>query len=215
MSPEGALALAGISGVSRETVGRLERFVALLSEWNAVHNLLSREEVADVWLRHIADSAQLVCIAPGAIRWLDLGSGGGFPAVIIGCLLAVRPGAAVHLVESNSRKVAFLRAAKRVTGAPLSVHAGRIEDVVPALNLGVEAVTARALAPLSVLCDWAEPVVSRGAVAYFHKGADFRRELSDAALRWELDLIEHKSRIGSGVIVEIRSMKRRKPQGRR
>ncbi|MGE3717834.1 MAG: 16S rRNA (guanine(527)-N(7))-methyltransferase RsmG [Bauldia sp.] len=207
-SPQDALRLAGLDSVSRETIARLERFVALVEEWNPVHNLMSRDETGDIWVRHIADSAQLVAMAPSAARWLDIGSGGGFPGVVVACLVADRPNAVVHLVESNSRKVAFLRAAKRSTGAPIVVHSGRIEDIVNHFADTVDAVSARALASLDTLCGWIEPIVARGAVAWLHKGADFASELADTAPRWTLDLVEHPSRIGSGVIVEIRSIER-------
>ena len=206
--PEEALRPAGVQNVSRETVARLERFVALLHEWNPVHNLMSREETKDIWVRHVADSAQLVALAPDATRWLDIGSGGGFPGVVVACLLADRSDAVVHLVESNSRKAAFLRAARRATGAPMVVHHGRIEDILNQFDDSVDAVSARALASLDVLCGWIAPAVARGAVAWLHKGADFASERTEAALRWRIDLVEHPSRIGSGVIVEIRSIER-------
>jgi 16S rRNA (guanine527-N7)-methyltransferase len=207
--PEEALALAGLPSVSRETRDRLSRYVSLLREWQRVKNLVAPGTLDDVWVRHVADSAQLLVAAPWASRWLDLGSGAGFPGLVVAILLGDRPSAKVHLVESNSRKVAFLRSARRATGAPAEIHAGRIEAVIAGWSEPVDAVSARALAPLDVLCAQLAPIVARGARAFLHKGADFPREREEASLRWTLDLVEHPDRIGNGLIVELRSIIRR------
>jgi len=207
-----AIAAAGLPPVSRETGERLDRFIATLSEWQTRQSLVSRTaDTAEIWTRHVADSAQLLAVAPTATRWLDLGSGGGFPGLVLAALLADRPGAAVHLVESNQRKIAFLRAANRAAGAHAIVHAGRIEDVIADWSEPIDAVSARALAPFETLCGWVQPLVSRGIRAYFHKGEEFAREKHEASLRWTLDLVEHPSRIGSGVIVEVLAIERRDP----
>ncbi|MCW5712922.1 MAG: 16S rRNA (guanine(527)-N(7))-methyltransferase RsmG [Bauldia sp.] len=207
-----AIAAAGIAPVSRETGERLTRFVATLEAWQARQSLVSRSTGAsEIWTRHVADSAQLLALAPAAKRWLDLGSGGGFPGLVLAALLADVPGAAVHLVESNQRKVAFLRAASREAGLGAIVHGGRIEDVVAGWATPIDAISARALAPFETLCAWVEPLVRGGVRAYFHKGEGFAREKEDATLRWTLDLLEHPSRIGAGVIVEVRAIERRNP----
>ena len=112
---EAALAL---TPVSRETLARLDRFVATLLTWQQRINLIAPASVRAIWTRHVADSLQLVSLAPAAKIWLDLGSGGGFPGLVIACALGETPGARVHLVESNGKKAAFLREAVRVTGAP-------------------------------------------------------------------------------------------------
>ncbi len=209
---EAAIAAAGLPPVSRETGERLDRFVATLEAWQARQSLVSRSVgEAEIWTRHVADSAQLLAIAPAAKRWLDLGSGGGFPGLVLAALLADVPGAAVHLVESNQRKVAFLRAANRAAGSGAVVHAGRIEDVVADWKAPIDAISARALAPFDALCAWVEPVIRGGVRAFFHKGEDFPREKEEASLRWTLDLVEHPSRIGAGVIVEVRAIERRNP----
>src|SRR5262245_21418992 len=104
--------------VSRETEARLDRFVALLLEWQSKTNLIAPSTLPTIWSRHIADSLQLLDLAPTGRGWIDLGSGGGFPGIVLACALAERPDSVIHLVERNAKKAAFLREAVRVTGAP-------------------------------------------------------------------------------------------------
>lgn len=190
--------------VSRETVARLEAFVALVRKWQPAENLIAPSTLPSIWRRHVADCAQLVALFPDVYRWLDLGSGAGFPGMVLGCLLAEKEGAAVHLVESNSRKCAFLRAAVRETGAPVVVHQGRIEAVVDGWRDPVDMITARALAPLGRLLALAAPLLPETPAAFF-KGADFVREIDETTQSWDLDLVKHTSRIDEhGVILEIR-----------
>jgi 16S rRNA (guanine527-N7)-methyltransferase len=183
---EAALALVS---VSRETLARLDRFVATLLTWQQRINLIAPATVREVWTRHIADSLQLLALAPNARIWLDLGSGGGFPGLALACALAETPGAAVHLVESNGKKAAFLREAIRVTGVPAIVHHARIEQTETKLDGAVEAVTARALAPLNELLALAEPWTKRGAQALFPKGQDVGAELTEASKYWNIDAV--------------------------
>jgi 16S rRNA (guanine527-N7)-methyltransferase len=202
-------ALNGIVDVSRETGERLERFAALVRRWQAADNLVAPQTLPLLWRRHIADSAQLVTMFPEARTWLDLGSGAGFPAIVLAILLSEKNGA-VHLVESNQRKCAFLRQAIRETGAPATVHAGRIEAVLAGWREPIDRVSARALAPLPRLLSLAEPVLSAGAVGAFHKGQDFEREIEEASKSWRFDLILHKSLVEEGgVILEISRLARR------
>ena len=208
-SLETALARAGLPTVSHETKDRLIRFVDLLRDWQRVKNLVAPATLNEIWSRHVGDSAQLVALAPAARRWLDLGSGAGFPGVVTAILLAGRPETHVVLVESNTRKAAFLREAVRVTAAPAEIRTERIEDVVATWQWPLDSVSARAVAPLDQLVGWIEPLVARGVVAYLHKGADFDSELREASLRWTLDLLQHQSRFGPGVIVEVRGLTRR------
>lgn len=211
MPRERAPALAGLPlgfAASRDAQEQLTTFVALLEKWRRVHNLVGRDTLDEVWDRHIADSAQLVELAPDARRWLDLGSGAGFPGLVIAILIRDRESAQVDLVESNQKKCAFLREAVRATSAPAIVHAERIESVVKRWLAPIDAVTARALAPLSVLCGYVESLVARGAVAFFHKGRGFERELGEARQLWDIDLVQHAGR-GEGSIVEIRRLIRR------
>ena len=183
---EAALALVP---VSRETLARLEQFVAALLTWQRRINLIAPATVSELWTRHVADSLQLVPLAPTARTWLDLGSGGGFPGLVIACALADTPGARVHLVESNGKKAAFLREAVRLTGAPAIVHQARIEQMGTKLDEPIDAVTARALAPLLVLLDLAEPWLKRGAQALFPKGQDVGSELTEASKYWNIEAV--------------------------
>jgi len=173
--------------VSRETEARLDRFVALLTAWQQRINLIAPSTEPKLWTRHVADSLQLLALAPGALRWVDLGSGGGFPGVVLACVLADVPGAQVHLVESNMKKAAFLREAVRVTGAPATVHATRIVDFVEKLTEPVDVVTARALAPLCDLLPMAYGLLKSGTRGLFPKGQDVGAELTEAAKCWNIE----------------------------
>ncbi len=206
--PEAAEALADVLPVSRETRERLAIHVDLLRRWQPATNLVSAATLADVWRRHVADSAQLVALAPVARRWMDLGSGAGFPGLVTAILLAGQPEARVHLVESDRRKAAFLRTVIRETGAPAEVHNARYEDVIGGWTVPLDAVSSRATADFADLCAASAPLIQRGATGYFHKGATFQAEYALAAQTWRLDLVEHQSRIGPGVIVEVRHVER-------
>lgn len=202
------LDVAGLA-VPRETVERLRIYVEALERWQAVHNLVGAGTLSDIWERHIADSAQLVTLFPTARRWLDLGSGAGLPGLVIAILLGRRENTAVTLVESNQKKCAFLREAIRLTGAPAQLYCERIESVVKRWSEPVDVVTARAVAPLPVLCGYVERLVAGGAVAVFHKGRRFDAELRSARQIWDIDLVRHPSRTGEGSVVEIRRLSRR------
>ena len=175
-----------LTPVSRETEERLALLVSELERWQVAKNLVSAGTLADVWTRHIADSLQLFQLAPEAETWLDLGSGGGFPGLVIGICLAERGHGRIHLVESNSRKCAFLRHAARLTGAPVTVHDARIEDVVADFAGKVDVVCARALAPLPVLLDWCEELLRSGALGLFPKGQHLDTELTEASKYWKI-----------------------------
>jgi 16S rRNA (guanine527-N7)-methyltransferase len=172
--------------VSRETAERLSLFVDLLGRWRNVTNLISAGSFDDVWLRHIADSGQLLDLAPQARRWVDLGSGAGFPGMVLAIRLAGQPGAEVHLIESDQRKCAFLREAARATGAPARIHCARIESIASDSLAPVDAVTARALAPLPIVLDFASVWLIRGAVGVFPRGRTGEAQLH--ALPGPLDL---------------------------
>jgi 16S rRNA (guanine527-N7)-methyltransferase len=206
-----AAALA-LTPVSRETEARLDRYVDLLREWQAKTNLVASSTLANLWTRHIADSLQLLTIVPSARVWADLGSGGGFPGVVLACALAETPGAMIHLVERNAKKAAFLREALRVTSSPGKVHLADIGDSVDRITGPVDCVTARALAPLHQLIGFAEPVVRQGAKALFLKGQDVEAELTEATKYWNIKPNLHSSRSGGqGWIVELDRIERRNP----
>jgi 16S rRNA (guanine527-N7)-methyltransferase len=201
-----------LTPVSRETEARLDRFVDLLMEWQTKTNLVAPSTLANLWTRHISDSLQLMVIAPAAKTWADLGSGGGFPGVVLACALAATPGARVHLVERNAKKAAFLREALRVTGSPGTVHPSDIGDNVDRITGPVDCVTARALAPLNKLLGFAEPLVRGGAKALFLKGQDVEAELTVATKYWNIDPQLHASHTGGqGWIVELDRIEPRNP----
>jgi 16S rRNA (guanine527-N7)-methyltransferase len=173
--------------VSRETIARLDTFVALLLTWQQRINLIAPSTVPQLWTRHVADSLQLLPLSPSQARiWVDLGSGGGFPGLVVACALAERLGAMAHLVESNMKKAAFLREAARATGAPAVVHAVRIEAFVKSAPENVDVVTARAVAPLAELLAAAYPLLKTGAWGVFPKGQDVASELTTATKYWKI-----------------------------
>src|ERR1700733_4605655 len=193
-----------LTPISRETADRLQRYVDLLLEWQAKTNLVAPSTLPNLWTRHISDSLQLLSLAPSAVLWADLGSGGGFPGIVLACGLAETPGAMVHLVERNAKKAAFLREALRVTGSPGTVHLSDIGDSVDRITGKVDCVTARALAPLHQLIGYAEPLVRQGAKALFLKGQDVEAELTEATKYWNITPHLHSSRTGGqGWIVEL------------
>jgi 16S rRNA (guanine527-N7)-methyltransferase len=211
LASDKAAALA-LTPVSRETEIRLDRYVELLLEWQAKTNLVAPSTLPHLWTRHIADSLQLLSLAPSAKTWADFGSGGGFPGVVLACALAETPGAMIHLVERNVKKGAFLREALRVTHGCGTVHLTNIGDHVDSVVGVVDCVTARALAPLHQLIGFAEPLMKQGAKALFLKGQDVEAELTEATKYWTMKPRLHSSRTGGhGWIVELDQIERRDP----
>jgi 16S rRNA (guanine527-N7)-methyltransferase len=199
-----------VSGsVSRETFDRLVAFEAVFRRWAARINLVAVSTLPDLWARHILDSAQLGRIKPAALRWIDIGSGGGFPGAVMALLLKERPGASIDLVESNRKKAAFLQTSLAQFDAPARVHAKRIEDAYEIVRKP-EIVTARALAPLGTLLALTEPWLAEGATGLFHKGREYPTEIRESADAWKYDLVEHKSLIDpNSVILEVSNLARR------
>ena len=188
--------------VSRETRTRIETYVDLLLTWQRRINLIGPATANAVWQRHIADSLQLLALMPTGTRAIvELGSGAGIP----GLVLAIAGGFKAHLYESNGKKAAFLREAARQTRTQAIVHVVRLETLRNEPDLpDVQCVVARALAPLPLLLDYAEPFLSRGAVGLFHKGQDVDAELTEAAKCWKMGYRKHPSRCDPrGVILEI------------
>ncbi|MEC9246048.1 16S rRNA (guanine(527)-N(7))-methyltransferase RsmG [Nitratireductor rhodophyticola] len=202
--------LLEISGpVSRETFDRLVAFEGIFRRWSRRINLAAPSTLNDLWERHILDSAQLLRLAPDALQWLDVGSGGGFPGAVMAILLAEKPGAEVHLVESNRKKAAFLVSALNEVGVAPRVHARRIEDTYDAIG-APDIVTARALAPLPLLIELTEPWLTQGARALFHKGRDYRREVEESGNTWRFDLVEHEDKVdAAAIILEVSNPLRR------
>lgn len=196
--------------VSRETFDGLLAFESLFDTWAARINLVSQSTLNDLWERHILDSAQLWAFVPSsATRFLDLGSGGGFPGLVLAFLLKERPNGRIDLVDSNRKKTAFLQASVGQFSLPARIHSQRIGDDIVGLELP-DVVTARALASLNDLLALSEPWLSRGASGFFHKGRDYRQEIEESVHAWRYDLVEHRSMIdGDSVILEVKNLERR------
>ena len=173
--------------VSRETWGRLDALVARVIDRQATMNLIAPSTIPSIWTRHVADSLQLLPLAAGAKRWIDFGSGAGFPGLAIACALVETVGGQIHLVESTQKKAAFLRETVDALHLPAIVHAQRIEDFTRSNKLRFEVVTARAVAPLDKLLGYANPLLKTGAVGLFPKGQDVEAELTQASKSWKID----------------------------
>jgi 16S rRNA (guanine527-N7)-methyltransferase len=220
-APQSALAsdrerALAITPVSREAQARLDRFVDLLLAEQSHTNLISNSSVATLWTRHIADSLQLLDLAPDAKVWIDLGTGAGFPGLVLACGLADRPRSQVHLVESALKKANFLQRAADHIGAPVMVHAARIEDFANTVALKPDVVTARALAPLNKLLGLARPLLEKGAQGLFPKGQDVAHELTEASKYWNFEptLVPSKTQPSSRIVCvrgPVRPAKPRNP----
>ena len=192
--------------VPHETSALLDTYVAQLTRWQRVKNLVGPATLAEVWTRHIADALQLLALAPDARTWLDLGSGAGIPGLILAIAGRERPGFSVTLVESNARKCAFLTETARLTGAPATIRNARIESVI-ADYIGADIVCARALAPLPQLLAWSAPLLKTGTTGLFLKGRDASAELTAAAQHWRFDYDLVPSRTDSaGRIVRVTAL---------
>lgn len=186
--------MADVGGidVSRETMADLQGFVALVLKWTPKINLISASSESMIWDRHIVDSVQIYRYAPDDVRlWLDIGSGGGFPGIVAAILGKARhPDAQFVLIESDQRKVVFLRTAIRDLGLAASVHADRIEDVPP---IGADVVSARALGSLPVLLPLVARHMNPAGVAILHKGRQASSEIDEARQNWRFELEEKPS----------------------
>jgi len=186
------------TGVSRETMERLEVYVELLGAWNRRINLVGPRTLGDIWRRHILDSAQLFPYVPPKARvLLDIGSGAGLP----GLVLAILGAPEVHLVEADQRKCAFLREAARVTQAAIRLHPQRLENMP---RFGVDVITARAFAPLIDLLDQVEPFIVTHSILLALKGKTVGEELTEAAKAWNMRATPHRSLSDpSGTVLQL------------
>ena len=183
-------------------MARLALYAGLLERWQKAVNLVAPSTIPDLWGRHMLDSAQLWPLLPPATkRLIDLGSGAGFP----GLVLAILGVPEVHLIESDQKKAAFLREVARETAAPATVHCRRIETVEP---FPVEIVTARALAPLPRLLELAAPFLEAGAIGLFLKGESAAEELTEARRQWTMTVTAEPSRTNpQGAILRVESLR--------
>jgi 16S rRNA (guanine527-N7)-methyltransferase len=222
--PFGPEEFAAAAGVSRETLSRLKAYVGLLEDWNARQNLVSAGSLADVWRRHIWDSAQLIRFIPEDVKTIaDLGSGAGFPGLVLAELLRDR--AKVTLFEATAKKCTFLAEVAGRLGLNPKIRNTRMEDVEP---LAFDVVTARACAPLDKLLRYAQHFAGPRTICLFLKGQNVGSELTEARKSWKMEALQHPSLTdSSGTVLEVRELshvrdhappkgaRRRQPEGRR
>ena len=204
-------AVKNIIELSNDTETKLENYVRLVCEWQKIHNLVSSASLANIWSRHIADSVQTHLALPKAQRWVDFGSGAGFPGVILAILLTSKANSVVNLVESNRKKAMFLQTVAREIEIPVQVHCERIENFVANWVGDIDGVAARALTNLDDLCGYAEKLVKLGATAVFHKGQRYQEEIDKATKKWDIKLQIKKSEIdpnGCLLIIDYINSKR-------
>lgn len=192
-------------GASDAQMADLDGYLALLTQWNAVMNLVGPSALAEFWPRHVYDSAQLLKLQPGAKTWADLGAGAGFPGLVLAILLKGTPEATVHLVESMAKRCRFLSEVAQQLGLPATIHNARAED----LGIRVDIVTARACAPLPRLLGYAEPFFKRGATGLFLKGQDVVSELTEATKYWKFEAeLSASSSSPDGRILQVKGLSR-------
>lgn len=197
--------LPGLGDVSRETSDLLHGLVALLLKWNPAINLVAKSTLDEAWSRHILDSAQLYALGHPSGHWVDLGSGGGFPGLVIACL-AKGQGAPLRLtlIESDQRKATFLRQAARELDLPATVLSQRIELAQPQQ---ADTLTARALADLPKLLHFAKRHLAETGIALFPKGARWQQEVDMARKDWHFDLTVHPSTTDpAGAILAVKAL---------
>jgi 16S rRNA (guanine527-N7)-methyltransferase len=183
-----------ISTLDKRTVERLKIYHDLLLKWKSVKNLISNNSYQDIWVRHFQDSAQILDLVEAPKSWIDIGSGGGFPGLVVAILLTEKSKCNVQLIDSDHRKCAFLRHVSRETGVPVEVHCGRIEEIIPRLPRP-DVISARALAPMRQLLDWSAPFIEKGTIGLFLKGQDVDKELTDISIysNFKMQMVESKT----------------------
>lgn len=196
--------------ISPQLKADLSRYEELLRKWQKAKNLVSPSTLDNLWDRHFLDSLQITEHLPAGAHICDLGSGAGFPGLVIAAHLKGDPEAHIHLVEANGRKCAFLSTVSREINLSTTIHNFRIESVAQQLSDRIGFVTARALAPLPKLLDLSEPMLKTGATALFHKGREFLSEIELASQNWSFDMLKHNSGTDeNGCILELRNVVRK------
>ena len=209
MTPLTAEGFQDITGVGDDTLERLKAYTALLEKWQRTVNLIGRGSLTDVWRRHLLDSAQLgPLLPPGIKNIVDIGSGAGFPGLVLAITAATAlKDAEVHLVESNERKCAFLREVNRATDAGAIIHHSRIEDLS---DLMADVVVSRAVASLQQLLQYANPVLKKGGQCFFLKGKKWRYELTQAQKKWIInDSAIQSLSDSSGMVLKLEAIAHR------
>ncbi|MDE0968469.1 MAG: 16S rRNA (guanine(527)-N(7))-methyltransferase RsmG [Octadecabacter sp.] len=196
----------GCVDVSRETLEKLEHLCVLVTKWTKAINLIAPKSVYDIWNRHIVDSAQIFHCSPNEwTRWIDLGSGGGLPALVVAIIDKQKR--SVTLIESDKRKCLFLKTAQRELDLNISIINSRITDVKIAKS---DILSARALAPLTDLFSYADQFLHKDGTAIFPKGARYQEELDQAIKNWHFDVKTHISQTNPDArVLEISRINRR------
>jgi 16S rRNA (guanine527-N7)-methyltransferase len=209
--PEAISKLPHLASLTQPIRSDLERFVDLLRSWHGTHNLVSRTSLNDVWTRHVVDSLQLLDSAPPDFQsWIDLGSGAGFPGLVVAIASKLDNSRHFWLIESNLKKAAFLRSAILATSAPASVAAVRIEDFAKSRREKADVVSARALANVTRVCSLAAPLLRADSVLLLPKGQDFSSDLQEASRSWLFDVVSTPSVTDSrGRVLAIRNLRPR------
>lgn len=209
IAEHGSFSVFPAGSIPGDTRTRLEIYAELLLRWQTITNLVGSATLPAMWTRHFLDSMQVLDFVPHALTWIDIGSGAGFPGLVTAIQLAGKAQACVHLVESDQRKCAFLREVSRETGAPAIVHCGRTEAVLPDIATGVDAISARALAPLSDLIGTSARFLLTGSVGVFPKGKDVAAELTGLAMdsRFEIRLLPSKTNSEARVAIVSAALK--------
>jgi len=198
--------------VSRETIDTVKIYESLLRKWNPAINLVSKSTLDDIWSRHFLDSAQIWQLRPPeATTWLDLGSGGGFPGLVISVLAKEQaPDLKVTLVESDIRKATFLQNASREMGVSPDIFTQRVENLH---SQAADVISARALAPLPKLLSYADRHTKNGTICLFSKGENYESELTEAQKSWTFNFQKTPSITSSGgIILRIGDIGRVRPQ---
>jgi len=204
---EGLRLIRSLVPVSRETERRLLIYHGLLRKWQQRINLVSPKTLDHAWERHFADSAQCFVHGAPARHWIDIGSGAGFPGLIIAFLLADGPGGCVELIETNGKKCSFLAQVVRETGlteanVDVKVHKARVEDIIMQMKVP-QIITARALTSMNRLLIMTESLLSRGAVGLFPKGQDHENEIEEAKKTWSFYHVNHSSLFEIGSVITV------------
>lgn len=204
MSPDQRVALQAEPELG-DIAERLEVYERLLLRWGRTMNLVGRSTQSAIWTRHFMDSAQLAAFAPLSGCWVDMGSGAGFPGLVIALLQKFHRVGEMHLIESDARKAAFLREVSRETGADAYIHSARCEDVLPKLQPDV--MTSRAMADLGQLFAYAQPFVEKGAIGVFLKGRDVVAELTKLSIPSNFQIVLNPSKTDPrAAIVQVRAI---------
>ena len=195
----------GIFQLSQNAVDKLVIYYRLLVQWQAKTNLVAPSTLGQFWQRHVADSLQLYSLYPDARQWTDLGSGAGFPGMVLAILLSEAEEGSVRLVESVQKKSAFLRKVANETGASATIYSIRIESAAKQMD-EAQIITARALASLDKLLSLTEGHIGGERFAVFHKGREFKREIEQCRGKWSFDLVVVPSKIDpESVLLEVRN----------